>query len=127
MTNAEKRAYNDRLNQHIIYGGYDYLTREETSELRRNINDYAKHGGHIKIGNGKASYHKDENGIWLRSYWTDVCRIYRGRFYKTWEGYSATTLNHINEFLHMHGYSVISKREWIEMPYNKGVKLEKWR
>ena len=125
MTNAEKRAYNDKLNQHIIYGGYDYLTREETSELRRNINYYAKHDGHTKIGNGKASYYKGDYGITLRSYWTDVCRINRGRFYKMWEGYSATTLNHINEFLTIHGYKGFSKREWIETPYNKGIKLEK--
>lgn len=124
MTNAEKRAYNEKLNEHIIYGGYDYLYPQEVSELKHDIRERVKHGGHIQIGNGKASYYKSDKGVILRSYYTDVCRIYRGRFYKTWVGYSATTLNHINEFLTIHGYKNISKREWIELPYNKGVKLE---
>lgn len=124
MTSKERRAYNEKLNEHIIYSGWDYLSKEETSELKHDITERAKYCGHTKIGNGKATYYKGDKGIVLRSYYTDVCRINRKRFYKTWVGYSATTLNHINEFLYIHGYKPISKREWIEMPYNKGIKLE---
>ena len=123
MTNAEKRAYNKKLNEHIVYGGYDYLTRAEVSELRHDITDRVKYDGHTRIGNGRATVYNSTKGLVLRSYYTDVCKIYRKRFYKMWVGYSATTLNHINEFLQMNGYRVISKREWIEMPYNKAIKL----
>ena len=123
MTKAEKTAYDNKLYSHIIYGGADYLRRDEVSALRRDITDRVKYNGHTRIGNGKATVYDNGKGLVLRSYYTDVCKIYRKRFYKLWVGYSATTLNHINEFLHSNGYRVISKREWIEMPYNKAIEL----
>lgn len=50
---------------------------------------------------GKAKIIEDENGkIFLQSYNTPVCYINtNGEIVKLWDGYSATTMKHINDFL----------------------------
>jgi len=42
-------------------------------------------------------------------------------FYRTWGGYSATTMRHINSFRAIYGLSPINKATWMAMPrvYNK--------
>ena len=45
---------------------------------------------------------------------TDVARIdAQGRFIRLWNGYSVTTMNHINSFRIMYGLEPISKQEWL--------------
>lgn len=49
---------------------------------------------------GKAKIIEYENGdVELLSYNTVVCRIHNGSFQRVWNGYSATTMRHINAFL----------------------------
>lgn len=56
---------------------------------------------------GKAHVLEHENGtLELLSYDTIVCKIAPdGNFYKLWDGYSATTMRHINSFLSFFGFS----------------------
>ena len=70
--------------------------------------------------NGRKSFYgkaivTEENGIrTLTSYTTDVARIdTKGRFTRLWDGYSVTTMNHVNSFRIMCGLEPISKREWL--------------
>ena len=56
-----------------------------------------------------------EDGYILRSYYTDVASVKNGEFHKLWNGYSNTTLKHINAFRQFIGMNALSKREWIEL------------
>ena len=105
---------------------WDYLTPDDNKELREDVKTRGKYYGHSIIAgtNNKATWYTDSDGAKvLRSYTTDVLKIYRGRVYKLWEGYSATTAKHINAFLLLNGYAGISKRDWIMA--GKCVKVEK--
>lgn len=107
--------YKMELEKHITYDGMDYLTPYELRELRADVK--TRDGVLLKNCNGRATIRKNENGdVILTSYYTDVAIIAGGRFYKTWRGYSATTLKHVNEFRRVYGFSPISKKEWIIMP-----------
>lgn len=62
---------------------------------------------------GKAEVIKRDNGdIELKSYQTIVARIREGRFERLWNGYSVTTMNHINSFLDTYGISGGGKAWW---------------
>lgn len=67
---------------------------------------------------GKAVVIEDENGnLFLQSYSTIVCAIaVSGKVVKFWDGYSTTTMQHINDFLLQNGFSAISKKEWENIP-----------
>lgn len=53
----------------------------------------------------------------LKSYETTVCRITTtGEFKRFWNGYSATTARHINEFRMQYGLTAITKKEWLDIP-----------
>lgn len=69
--------------------------------------------------NGRKSFYGKaivtiSNGIQtLTSYTTDVARIdTQGNFEKLWNGYSVTTMNHVNSFRIINGLRPISKSEW---------------
>lgn len=67
---------------------------------------------------GKAKV-RIENGVEiLRSYDTDVFAYdtINGNIMKLWNGYSKTTMNHINDFLLQHGFPTIGKKEWLSLP-----------
>lgn len=50
---------------------------------------------------GKAKIYEKDNAVYLCSYETIVCAIVNGgTFLRLWPGYSATTMRHINSFLH---------------------------
>ena len=62
---------------------------------------------------GKAVVIERDNGdIELRSYNTIVARIHNGTFQRLWDGYSATTMNHINSFIDLFGISGGGKAWW---------------
>ena len=64
---------------------------------------------------GKAVIVDGKNGDkLLRSYQTIVCAYNptTGVFRKLWNGYSRTTMNHINDFRRLYGLSWLSKKEW---------------
>ena len=55
---------------------------------------------------GKAKVIEKDGETLLQSYDTTVCKIDKsGEFVRMWEGYSATTMRHINAFIEMFGIS----------------------
>lgn len=55
------------------------------------------------------------------SYDTTVCKIDKsGEFVRMWEGYSATTMRHINAFIEMFGISGGGKKWWDALPVEEG-------
>ena len=69
----------------------------------------------------KAHVTEYSNGqIELTSYDTVVCKITpTGEFKRLWDGWSATTSNHVNEFLVQNGFKKLSKKEWLELPVER--------
>ena len=63
---------------------------------------------------GKAVVIKDSNGNkYLQSYNTVVCAIDKqGNFYRLWDGYSVSTMNHINDFLYQNDIDGGGKKWW---------------
>lgn len=65
---------------------------------------------------GKAKVIEHDNGnIELKSYDTIVARISNGRFERLWDGYSATTMNHINSFIDTFGIDGGGKAWWTSL------------
>ena len=90
------------------------MTSDDIKEMR---NEYKNTVGYNLDGcNGRAMVTRGENGAAiLKSYYTDVAAIIDGEFYKLWDGFSVTTLKHINIFRDRFGLAKMSKREWIEL------------
>lgn len=62
---------------------------------------------------GKAEVIEHDNGnIELRSYNTIVARIKDGKFERLWDGYSMTTMNHVNAFANLFGINGKGKAWW---------------
>lgn len=61
---------------------------------------------------GKARVIEDGDTYTLISYTTAVARIQGGRFARLWDGYSATTMRHINSFRNTYGFESIPKKVW---------------
>lgn len=69
---------------------------------------------------GKAQVIEQDNGnIELQSYDTIVARIRNGNFERLWDGYSATTMNHINSFLDTFGIRGGGKSWWMSLEVAK--------
>lgn len=70
---------------------------------------------------GKASIIEDVNGeIFLRSYDTLVAYINKaGEFIRLWDGYSVTTMNHINDFLRFFNIPGGGKKWWEALEVEK--------
>ena len=76
---------------------------------------------HPKSFHGKANVIVTRSGYkLLQSYETIVCVISpKGKVYKTWDGWSATTASHLESFTTEYR----GKRDWMEKPcYISGVK-----
>lgn len=66
---------------------------------------------------GKAKVIEMNGETLLQSYDTTVCKIDKsGEFVRMWEGYSATTMRHINAFIEMFGISGGGKSWWDMQP-----------
>lgn len=124
----------------------NYLTQEERTRLRNDkANMYVQRAymrepviyvQDIPGTYGKAKIYRAEQGneIFLRSYDTIVCSVYKvfddheWRYYFTrfWDKWSATTNRHVNEFLctyFNHASTGISKKTWLSYPIYKPVLL----
>jgi len=100
------------------YNGW-YVTRfmdaNDAREMRKEYKTEKKNGAFALDGfNNRALVIPTEHGYKLKSYYTDVAEIVDGAFVKTWDGYSVTTMKHINAFREHFGFDRMSKREWIE-------------
>lgn len=79
--------------------------------------------GSQKSFGGKASIVKSDGVDILYSYNTPIAMIilnFNGRikFCRLWDGYSSTTMRHINAFRSIYGLDAISKKKWEKMPTN---------
>lgn len=97
-------------------GGF-YPTRcmsiEDIKEMR---NEYKNIDGFKLEGcDNRAIVIPVEDGYILQSYYTEVAAVRNGEFFKLWNGYSNTTMKHINAFRRYFGMKALSKREWIEL------------
>jgi hypothetical protein len=97
-----------------------YMSNEDIKDLRQEYKAIkADNKGFALDGfGGRAIIKPDNNGnLILQSYYTNVCRynLKSDKFFKTWNGFSVTTLKHINIFRQFLGLKAISKREWIEL------------
>lgn len=107
------KEYKQRLENAVVYGGRDYLWSNEASELRHEV----KNNGTVLDGsNYRACIIKTDKGYILQSYYTEVAFIgFDGSFKKLWDGFSATTLKHVNLFRKRHNMSYLSKYDWVMM------------
>ena len=130
MTNKEYRAAreaaenNIELDTFLKYqdNGYiswenRYMTPDDLKDMRAAYKEIKANKGAFILDDfgGRALVIPTENGYILQSYYTNVCEIKNGKFIKLWEGFSATTLKHINAFRKHFNFPMISKREWIEL------------
>ena len=67
-------------------------------------------------GKAKIIMQNDGNKIILQSYNTYVGYIINGIFYRTWHGYSVTTMRHVNAFLAAFGVPGGGKAWWDNLP-----------
>ena len=74
---------------------------------------------------GKAKAIEHDNGtVELKSYNTIVARIEEGVFYRMWNGYSATTMRHINSFLSEYDVPFPGGAKWWKsMNIEEGVRF----
>lgn len=97
-----------------------YMSNQDIKDLRQEYKGIkAENKGYSLDGfGGRAIIKIDHDGsLILQSYYTDVCRydIKTDKFEKTWNGFSVTTLKHINIFRRFLALNELSKREWIEL------------
>ena len=72
---------------------------------------------------GKALVKECEDGtIILQSYQTDVLKIENGNLIKLWDGYSVTTMNHINDFCRQNGFPTFNKKSWLAFGESNGIR-----
>lgn len=72
---------------------------------------------------GKALVKECEDGtVILQSYQTDVLKIENGNLIKLWDGYSVTTMNHINDFCRQNGFPTFNKKSWLAFGESDGVR-----
>lgn len=77
---------------------------------------------------GKAKVIYNDNGsVSLKSYDTIVCTIKDGNFVKLWDGYSATTMKHINDFRMMFNLPTLNKKEWDKLSEENGNVVERYK
>ncbi len=96
-----------------------YMSNQDIKDLRQEYKGIkAENKGYALDGfGGRALIIPDGNKLILRSYYTNVCEfdLKTEKFAKTWNGFSVTTLKHINIFRRFLALNELSKREWIEL------------
>ena len=129
MTNKEYKAARaiaenaDELFTFETWNGYSmytnkYMDSNDLKEMRQEYKEIKAEKKAFVLDNfgGRALIIPVENGYILQSYYTKVAIYRNGEFFKTWNGYSVTTLKHINAFRKWINLPALSKREWIELP-----------
>ena len=130
MTNKEYKAAREmaenasELDTFVSYEGWfyranRYMKPDDIKDLRQEYKGIkAENKGYALDGfGGRALIIPDGNKLILRSYYTNVCEfdLKTEKFTKTWNGFSVTTLKHINIFRRFLALNTLSKREWIEL------------
>ena len=73
---------------------------------------------------GKAVVTERDGETILRSYKTDVCKIVDGKLYKLWNGYSSTTMKHVQAFCDHYGIENGGKAWWDSLPCENNEKYK---
>lgn len=63
----------------------------------------------------KATIEIQNDILTLYSYNTKICKIAHGKFYRFFNGYTATTMKHVNEFRMQNGFQKLNKKEWLKL------------
>ena len=114
LSNADDPRYTfEHYNGYSFYPTYS-MTTEDMRNLRNENKGLAKAFKTEKISDRAIVIYDNYNTKTLKSYHTYICEIdNNGNFTKLWDGYSATTMKHINIFRQMFGLPTMSKYEWI--------------
>ena len=130
MTNKQYKAAREEaenayeLETFITYDGWycrpnRYMKEAHIKELREAYKEVKQETKAYTLDGfgGRALIIPAGDELILRSYYTDVCRynLKTEVFTKTWNGFSVTTLKHVNIFRAFLGLTTLSKREWIEL------------
>ena len=101
---------------------FDSITDDRSGYLaetprKNNVINNAKIAGNVSIlggSNNRALVIKDGNTVYLQSYDTIVLSvdILTGTIEKLWNGYTATTLKHVNAFLKGFNGQQFNKKTW---------------
>lgn len=104
------------------YGGCDYLTRDECSDMREFHRNLCSFGWRPLTGCGYRARFKymDDGTVVLMSYNTNVLRYNPTTLsvQRLWDGYSKTTMKHVLAFcwtLNIHA-TISTKRAWSNLP-----------
>lgn len=92
---------------------HDYLTKQPT---KSGAIDNAAIIGRVRIldgSNNRALTIETPDGVYLQSYGTIILKVQGDKIKKFWNGYSATTMKHINTFLNIYGLPGFSKKTWL--------------
>lgn len=73
----------------------------------------------------KATIIEDDDVVYLKSYTTIVGFINKGIFHRTWEGYSRTTMRHVNAFLNTYNVFGEGNKTWWEGLPVESIPLDK--
>lgn len=101
---AKYRADNDLKGIHLNI--IDYTHDESTWEELKPV--YSSQKSYYR----KAYTSRQGDTVKLKSYDTVVCEVLDGDFVRLWDGYSRTTMEHVNEFRQQLGLPKLSKSEW---------------
>lgn len=64
---------------------------------------------------GKTAIEIQNDVFTLYSYNVKICKIANGKFHRFFNGYTATTMTHVNEFRMQNGLQRLSKKEWLKL------------
>ena len=116
LENHEEGKYAfEHYENNRIHSSY-YMTEEDLKELRKEYKTILEQNEKNYKLSERAIVKHTEHGTILQSYYTDVCAILDGTFYKIWKGYSHTTMEVINKYRIKYKLPVISKYDWVMMP-----------
>ena len=130
MTNKEYKALREQAEQAPEIYTFEswngisiypnrYMSNQDIKDLRQEYKGIkAENNGYALDGfGGRALIIPEGDKLILRSYYTNVCEfdLKTEKFTKTWNGFSVTTLKHINIFRRFLALNTLSKREWIEL------------
>lgn len=122
----KKQLYRDALASHVQFDYYDYMNRGDAASLRAyNGNmQYTSTRGAFNVrrvlplqeNNFRARVYECDNNVDLLESYSTIVASYDGAFRKHWQGYSATTMKHINIFRAWYGLPSLSKHDWVMLP-----------
>lgn len=107
------------------YNDYDMLNSHEMKDMKDSYKSLKKRGWMSLLGaNSRALINFKGDCVVLKSYYTNVLVIDLKNYTvtKLWDGFSVTTLKHVNLLLNMYGFKSLNKREFMDLELDKVYK-----